>query len=72
MRWFDSRKRSVVLLEEQDALHFPEVDFTLKAKVDRIDQTPEETFIIYDYKTGTPPTRKTAGSFRQAVAARGR
>ncbi|MGB5559560.1 MAG: double-strand break repair protein AddB [Paracoccaceae bacterium] len=56
-------KGSVVLLEEQDALHFPEVDFTLKAKVDRIDKTPEETFIIYDYKTGAPPTRKQLDHF---------
>ncbi len=47
----------VVLLEEQDALHFPEVDFTLTAKVDRIDRTPDGRFIIYDYKTGMPPSK---------------
>ncbi len=57
------QKARVVLLEKQDALHFPEVDFTLKAKVDRIDQTPDGAFIIYDYKTGTPPSKKQLEHF---------
>ncbi len=45
-------------LERQGALWFGDLDFTLKAKADRIDQTPDGRYIVYDYKTGTPPTKK--------------
>ena len=31
-------------------------NFTIKAKADRIDLLKDNTVIIYDYKTGTPPT----------------
>ncbi|MBO9476171.1 double-strand break repair protein AddB [Shimia sp. R11_0] len=31
--------------------------FTLTAKADRIDRTPSGELILYDYKTGAPPTR---------------
>ncbi len=56
-------KAGVVLLEEHGALHFPKLDFTLKAKVDRIDKAADGTFIIYDYKTGAPPTKKQLEHF---------
>jgi len=42
--------------EEFGSLRLADLDFTLKAKADRIDKTPEGRFIIYDYKTGTVPT----------------
>ena len=32
--------------------------FTLRAKADRIDLTPEGTLAVLDYKTGAPPTAK--------------
>lgn len=35
-----------------------DVDFTLNAKADRMDLTPEGSALIYDYKTGTPPSVK--------------
>jgi RecB family exonuclease len=34
------------------------VDFTLSAKADRMDQAEDGSVLIYDYKTGTPPTAK--------------
>ena len=42
--------------EKPGSLWLAELDFTLKAKADRIDRTPEGQFIIYDYKTGSLPT----------------
>lgn len=32
------------------------IGFVLKGKADRIDQTPDGKYNIYDYKTGAPPT----------------
>ncbi len=57
------QRARVVLLEKQGELHFPEIDFTLKAKVDRIDRTVDGAFIIYDYKTGAPPSKKQLEHF---------
>lgn len=39
------------------------VDFSLKAKADRIDLTPENCAIIYDYKTGAVPSGKEQKAF---------
>ncbi|SHJ86793.1 double-strand break repair protein AddB [Shimia gijangensis] len=39
-------------------LTVPELDFTLVAKADRIDRTEDGDLIIYDYKTGKPPSQK--------------
>jgi RecB family exonuclease len=36
---------------------FADLDFTLKGKADRIDRSDAGRFIVYDYKTGSPPTR---------------
>ena len=33
------------------------LDFTLTAKADRIDMTPQGQWILYDYKTGAPPSK---------------
>lgn len=37
---------------------FSEIGFTLRGTADRIDQTPDGGLIIYDYKTGSPPSKK--------------
>ncbi|MGR3343496.1 MAG: RecB family exonuclease, partial [Paracoccaceae bacterium] len=50
-----SRARPLAF-EEFGSLWLADLDFTLKAKADRIDRTPEGQFIIYDYKTGAVPT----------------
>lgn len=52
-----------VALEVWGALWFADLDFTLKGKADRIDQTSSGQFIIYDYKTGTPPTAQQLLNF---------
>ena len=36
---------------------FPDLDFTLSGKADRIDRSDFGDALIYDYKTGTPPSR---------------
>ena len=52
-----------LLLEEYGARWFQDLDFTLKAKADRIDRTPEGQFVIYDYKTGGLPSAKQLRQF---------
>lgn len=46
---------SCVLLEETGSVALPN-GFVLGAKADRIDQRSDGTLIVYDYKTGKPPT----------------
>jgi len=41
----------------------PDLGFTLTARADRIDQDDEERLIIYDYKTGKPPTKPQQRKF---------
>jgi ATP-dependent helicase/nuclease subunit B len=48
---------SPVALELLGAHSFSDLDFTLTAKADRIDRTPTGSYRIYDYKTGSPPTK---------------
>lgn len=43
-------------VELEGELYLSDVDFTLTAKADRIDLTPEGRAVLYDYKTGAPPT----------------
>ncbi len=47
-----------VALELSGAHWFAGLDFTLKAKADRIDRTPAGGYRIYDYKTGDLPSKK--------------
>ncbi|MBD3677420.1 MAG: double-strand break repair protein AddB [Rhodobacteraceae bacterium] len=49
--------------ESYGKLLLPEIGFTLSGKVDRIDKTADETLHIYDYKTGSPPTKKVQEHF---------
>ena len=44
------------VLEGTGALSLPDVDFTLTGKADRIDLRADGRLVIYDYKTGKPPT----------------
>lgn len=45
-------------LETSGRLELPEVGFTLTAKADRIDQTEAGDYLLYDYKTGAPPSKE--------------
>jgi len=47
-----------VLIETKGSITLPALDFCLTAKPDRIDEYPDGTLHILDYKTGTPPTAK--------------
>ncbi len=49
--------------EQMGRLTDPDIAFTLVAKADRIDITPEGSAILYDYKTGTPPSAKQQAAF---------
>ena len=49
--------------EVNGRLRIPEIDFTLRARADRIDRTPGGALILYDYKTGEPPSAKAQLTF---------
>lgn len=46
-----------IALEVKGAMHLPAQDFSLTCKADRIDAREDGQFSIFDYKTGTPPTK---------------
>ncbi|ABG30166.1 double-strand break repair protein AddB [Roseobacter denitrificans] len=64
--WFVMNERArqhigTPVVFEDDALGkmvWPDIEFTLTARADRIDQTEDGDALIYDYKTGSPPTVK--------------
>ena len=39
------------------------IDFSLTVKADRVDRTPDGKLLIYDYKTGAPPSEKEVTHF---------
>ncbi len=47
-----------VLIETKGSVALTALDFRLTARPDRIDEYPDGTLHILDYKTGTPPTAK--------------
>ncbi|MFY0616076.1 double-strand break repair protein AddB [Shimia sp.] len=56
----EKRRRSrgaPLKFEASTKANIHELGFTLTAKADRIDRTPEGDLILYDYKTGAPPSR---------------
>ena len=54
-----------VAFEEQarGKLNWPEIGFSLTVQADRIDRTNDGKIILYDYKTGTPPSEKEQATF---------
>lgn len=55
------RKNATPLLLERQAqgnLTWPDIGFSIGCFADRIDQTTDGAAILYDYKSGNPPTRK--------------
>lgn len=47
-----------VVIEEQGAVQLTGLPFTLTARPDRIDALPDGRVHIFDYKTGSPPSKK--------------
>ncbi|MDB6180899.1 double-strand break repair protein AddB [Paracoccus fistulariae] len=45
-----------VVVERRGRVHIRDLDFTLTAKPDRIDQLRDGQVMIYDYKSGAPPS----------------
>ena len=71
--WFvqgeaDRRKRGTVLKQEVDGQRqIPELGFTLTAKADRIDQDRDGGLVIYDYKSGAPPSADEIKYFKKQL-----
>lgn len=51
-----------IALERKGAMDLPG-GFTLTAEADRIDQTEDGRLVIYDYKTGTPPSAQQVKTY---------
>lgn len=56
------------LLETPGAARLPDLDFTLTARPDRIDRLADGSLAIFDYKTGSPPTKKQQDYFNQQLS----
>ncbi|MEM9009765.1 MAG: double-strand break repair protein AddB [Pseudomonadota bacterium] len=54
-------------VEVTGAREIPTLGFTLTARADRIDRSPAGTLAIYDYKSGTPPTKKQVSAFAKQL-----
>ncbi|MFV2002168.1 MAG: PD-(D/E)XK nuclease family protein, partial [Paracoccaceae bacterium] len=48
---------TALAFEQSGSLWLADLDFTLTAKADRIDRTPDGQFVVYDYKTGAVPSK---------------
>lgn len=55
------------LLEQEGSIALSTVAFTLRARPDRIDQSPDGSLHIYDYKSGAPPSKKQRKSFEKQM-----
>jgi ATP-dependent helicase/nuclease subunit B len=53
--------------EVRGSVTLPQLDFTLTAKADRIDRAADGGVMIYDYKTGTPPSDKEQRAFEKQL-----
>ncbi|MFK7878864.1 double-strand break repair protein AddB [Roseobacter sp.] len=49
--------------QAKGALYWPDIGFTLSARADRLDKTEQGDVLLYDYKTGKPPTKKQQATF---------
>ncbi|ADO43842.1 double-strand break repair protein AddB [Ketogulonicigenium vulgare] len=56
-------KGTPTLLEKRGEIALGRHDFTLVGKADRIDLQPDGQALIYDYKTGAPPSAKSQRYF---------
>lgn len=67
--WFvagEGQRQSIAapaLFEARGGAPVADTGVTLVAKADRIDMTPGGRAVIYDYKTGKPPSEKQQGAF---------
>ncbi len=63
-----ARTAEPIALEIRGEAKIPTLDFTLVARADRIDRGKHDgTLLIYDYKTGTAPSRKMQKYFQKQL-----
>lgn len=55
------------LLEARGELRLPGLDFLLFGTPDRVDEMPDGRLALFDYKTGTPPTKKQMKSYAKQL-----
>jgi len=55
------------LLEARGELWLPGLDFLLFGTPDRVDEMPDGRLALFDYKTGTPPTKKQMKSYAKQL-----
>ncbi|CAN0599609.1 unnamed protein product, partial [Ectocarpus sp. 12 AP-2014] len=61
-------ENDILKVEAKGVYDVPGTAFTVTAKADRLDRTPEGSLIIYDYKTGSIPAKKDITNFdRQLI-----
>lgn len=71
--WFTAGERERLakatphLFEQRGEVEIADTGVTLSVKADRIDLTAEGAAVIYDYKTGTPPTEKQQALFSKQL-----
>ncbi|MEP3347127.1 MAG: double-strand break repair protein AddB [Litoreibacter sp.] len=53
--------------EEKGAVALDGLNFTLEGRADRIDEAPDGALILYDYKTGTLPTKPQREHFNKQL-----
>ncbi|PWR02904.1 double-strand break repair protein AddB [Meridianimarinicoccus roseus] len=53
--------------EQKGTLDIPAPKFTLTAKADRVDMTADGAYLLYDYKTGSPPTAPQQKQFAKQL-----
>ena len=61
--WHDAREGMPALVERKGNWAVPGVDATLVGKPDRIDLRPDGSVEVFDYKTGTPPSKQQQRHF---------
>lgn len=54
---------TVLATEVQGKMNLPDVGFTLTGTADRIDRDTDGSLLIYDYKTGAPPSPKQVKAY---------
>ncbi len=56
-------KAQPIALEREGSFRLPNTKITLHGKIDRIDRRKDGSLVVYDYKTGTPPSRNQQQHF---------
>jgi RecB family exonuclease len=61
------RDGQIELIEASGSMKLPGVGFELSGTVDRIDRLGSGELVVYDYKTGKPPTSKEMRRFKKQL-----